>query len=83
MDLKYDILKHPNVLQTTDGNETAYVHGSIRNAVATIGVELKNTNDEFEKVEASDNECEYVVLSNEEIINYLYEEEDVYENKNE
>lgn len=29
MDFKYDILKHPNVAETTDGNEKPYKHGEV------------------------------------------------------
>ena len=36
MDLKYDILKHPNVALTTDGKAAPYLHGGTENAVATI-----------------------------------------------
>ena len=80
-DLKYDILRHPNISQTTDGNEQAYIHGTTRKAIASGVVELKNDNDEFEKVQELENDCDYVVLSNEEVINYLNEEEEENENK--
>jgi len=80
-DLKYDILRHPNISQTTDGNEQAYIHGTTRKAIASVVVELKNDNDEFEKVQELENDCDYVVLSNEEVINYLNEEEEENENK--
>ncbi len=36
MDLKYDILKHPNVKLTTDGGKSPYIHGDPAQAVATI-----------------------------------------------
>ena len=39
MDLKYDILKHPNVALTADGSAGAYAHGKVRDDVATIAVE--------------------------------------------
>lgn len=39
MDLKYDILKHPNVELTADGNAGVYEHGEVRDDVATIAVE--------------------------------------------
>ena len=80
-DLKYDILRHPNISHTTDGNETAYIHGTTRKAIASVVVELKNDNDEFEKVQELEIDCDYVVLSNEEVINYLNEEEEENENK--
>ncbi|MCI8582569.1 MAG: type IV secretory system conjugative DNA transfer family protein [Dorea sp.] len=36
MDLKYDILKHPNVKLTTDGGKPPYIHGDPTQAIATI-----------------------------------------------
>ena len=36
MDLKYDILKHPNVKWSTDGGKASYVHGEPTEAVVTI-----------------------------------------------
>lgn len=39
MDLKYDIMKHPNVALTADGGAGVYAHGEVRDDVATIAVE--------------------------------------------
>ena len=36
MDLKYDIMKHPNVKLTADGGQPPYVHGEPTQAVATF-----------------------------------------------
>lgn len=36
MDFKFDILKHPNVPQTTDGGKPPYLHGEPTQAVATL-----------------------------------------------
>ena len=36
MDLKYDIMKHPNVKLTADGGQPPYVHGEPTQAVATL-----------------------------------------------
>lgn len=36
IDEKYDLLKHPNVKYTTDGNGKPYQHGGTEHAVATI-----------------------------------------------
>ena len=36
MDFKYDIMKHPNVRQTTDGGKPPYIHGEPTQAVATL-----------------------------------------------
>ena len=38
MDLKYDLLKHPNVALTADGGKAAYRHGQVRDSVATISL---------------------------------------------
>ena len=36
LDFKYDILKHPNVAMTADGNAGIYTHGEVKSDVATI-----------------------------------------------
>jgi len=36
LDFKYDILKHPNVALTADGNAGVYKHGEVKSDVATI-----------------------------------------------
>lgn len=36
MDLKYDILKHPNVGLTADGGQPPYIHGEPVQAAATF-----------------------------------------------
>ena len=38
LDLKYDILKHPNVALTADGKAGVYRHGEVKSDVATIQV---------------------------------------------
>lgn len=38
MDLKYNILKHPNVEYTTDGNAKPYIHGGTERSIATIKI---------------------------------------------
>ena len=45
MDLKYDILKHPNVEYSTDGKGKPYIHGGTEKARATIALneELQNS----------------------------------------
>lgn len=61
-DLKYDILKHPNVKYTTDGSGEAYVHGFNDYSVLEMNCfdldEIET--DELENVN-------YVIYSNEEI----------------
>ena len=38
IDLKYDIMKHPNVALTADGNAEPYVHGETVDALGTIEI---------------------------------------------
>ena len=74
IDFKYDILKHPNVLYTTDGQELAYNHGKTNNEVANIVLDTNIDNYKFDDIEdISEN---YVIISSEEL-------EEYYENKRE
>lgn len=73
MDLKYDILKHPNVSKTTDGKEKPYIHGGIENAVASIIVDEDISNYEFTEIEEIENN--YEILSSDEIEEYFKEKE--------
>lgn len=78
IDYKFDIMKHPNVKYTADGEGEFYEHGSTDKAIATISLlsleEIKNTK-EIKEVE----EITYELLSEEEIENYILMEE--YENE--
>ena len=38
MDFKYDILKHPNVSLTTDGNAKAYKHGEVTLKTSSVSI---------------------------------------------
>lgn len=38
MDLKYDILKHPNVNLTADGNAGVYKHGEVTLSTSSISI---------------------------------------------
>lgn len=73
MDLKYDILKHPNVAYTTDGKEKPYIHGKTDKATASIVLD-----EDIEKYDTEDFEQEivenYELLSEEEIEQILREE---------
>ncbi|MGN1028655.1 MAG: VirD4-like conjugal transfer protein, CD1115 family [Bacilli bacterium] len=74
IDFKYDILKHPNVLYTTDGQALAYNHGKTNNEVANIVLDTNIDNYKFDDIEdISEN---YVIISSEEL-------EEYYENKRE
>ena len=64
-DLKYDILKHPDIRLTEDGEAAPYVHGTAFNAEFTIfsAGSVRDGNNEIESPER-----EYEVISEEELI---------------
>ena len=64
MDEKYDILKHPNVSLTTDGNAAPYQHGGTENAVATLSLVGVSSADIPDMEEP---ETDYEFLSDEDI----------------
>ena len=37
-DLKYDLLKHPNIDMTSDGKAEPYIHGEVKDAAFIIGL---------------------------------------------
>ena len=73
-DLKYDILKHPNVALTTDGKGEPYIHGKVDKATASIIVLdediEENEIDTFEKEQLLEN---YERLSEEELEEFIRE----------
>ena len=73
-DLKYDILKHPNVALTTDGKGEPYIHGKTDKATASIIVLdediEENEIDTFEKEQLLEN---YELLSEEELEEFIRE----------
>ena len=64
MDLKYDILKHPNVKLTTDGGQPPYLHGEPTKAVATIVFDSEIPEDAVKLEEVS---TSYELLSEEDL----------------
>ena len=85
IDYKYDILKHPNVKYTADGQGKIYEHGIVNKATGTISLlkledleKLKNTK-ELDNKEDTD----YELLSEEDIENYIIMEENENERKQE
>lgn len=79
MDLKYDIMKHPNLALTTDGGAPAYVHGQDTRSFARIIADEQL----LEQAEAYEGAASnYELLSEEELEEYLnYMEEQQYENQ--
>ena len=76
MDLKYDLLKHPNVSETADGGMEPYIHGEAKAAVATILAESFYAGKETLQPEEL-SEGEYVLLSESDIQELNEMEEDV------
>ena len=68
-DLKYDILKHPNVSLTTDGKAKPYEHGKTDNAVATISIDYTIENYDF--IDFEDIKDNYEIISSEDMDDYL------------
>lgn len=78
IDFKYDILRHPNVKFTTDGDGKPYVYGKVDRSTGTI---KEVTIEELQKMknikytEETDEKSNYELLSEEDIENYIYMEE--------
>ena len=74
MDLKYDILKHPNVKKTTDGGEKPFIHGKATESIASVLLRYTGNNAEV-KEERTLSETDYEVLTEEDLEkNYGLEE---------
>ena len=74
-DFKYDILKHPNVKLSVDGNAKPYMYGEDSKSIATINLDLSS----IKRIENIDEEEtileDYDLVSSEEIDNYLIKKE--------
>lgn len=73
IDLKYDVLKHPNVKLTTDGNALPFVYGDDKNSIASVQLDLNDislitSNDEI------DVKDDYEIVSSEDIERYFMKE---------
>jgi len=64
MDLKYDLLKHPNVADSADGKGGEYHHGEVTMAVASISLQTGVDVPELPEMELSE---KYELLTEEEI----------------
>ena len=79
IDNKYDILKHPNVKYTADGNGKIYEHGGTARAKATL-LKLEENIEEIEETKEINN-LVYELLSDEDIEEYFELEEKENEEK--
>lgn len=75
-DLKYDILKHPNIKLTEDGGAKPYIHGEVDDDIADISIIGMR---EIKKDETSDKdkpeETGYELLSDEDLLSEIEKEE--------
>ena len=67
-DLKYNILKHPNVALTTDGKAEAYQHGTDPLSVAAVSINLEKLK---QAVPEDTDTGDYVVLTEEEVYDFM------------
>ena len=79
-DLKYDILKHPNVRLTEDGGAEPYLHGKVEWDIADIFIEeYRETGRDDRKEKDTDGsapeETGYELLSEEDILKEIEKEE--------
>ena len=72
LDDKYDILKHPNVALTTDGEGKPYVHGGTENAVLSLS--SVSTKDAGKAPAVEESKTNYELLTNEELEELFKEE---------
>lgn len=75
IDLKYDVLKHPNVELSADGKAKPYIHGEITKSIASVKMDfssikrLENQEDDTDNISE-----EYEIVSSEDIDKYLKKE---------
>ena len=77
MDFKFDILKHPDVRMTTDGQAEPYIHGEPWDAGSTIELVydpalVREALDNEQVIELSDSD--YALMSEEDVEKYVEEE---------
>jgi type IV secretion system protein VirD4 len=78
MDEKFDILKHPNVALTADGNAECYKHGEDDHSVASIQLNKELLETAFTEIDVAD--TNYELLSEEDIAILLTANEKYFEN---
>ena len=79
MDLKYDILKHPNVKEITDGGKAPFIHGKAAEAIASVKLRYTGGAESIPEEEREEKTTDYEILTNEEL--ETSEETEEYENE--
>lgn len=67
MDLKFNLMKHPNIGNSADGKGGVYPHGTVTKAVATISLQEVDEDEEITDISTKEKSEEYVLLTEEEI----------------
>ena len=75
-DLKYDILKHPNIKLTEDGGAQPYIHGEVEDDIADISIiGMREIKKDETSEEDKPEETGYELLSDEDLLNEIEKEE--------
>ena len=82
-DLKYDILKHPNIKLTEDGGAKPYIHGEVEDDIADISIiGMREIKKDETSGEDKHEETGYELLSDEDLLSEIeMEEKDIDEDK--
>lgn len=75
-DLKYDILKHPNIKLTEDGGAKPYIHGEVEDDIADISIiGMREIKKDETSEEDKPEETGYELLSDEDLLSEIEKEE--------
>lgn len=75
-DLKYDILKHPNIKLTEDGGAKPYIHGEVEGDIADISIiGMREIKKDETSEEDKPEETGYELLSDEDLLSEIEKEE--------
>ena len=80
MDLKYDVLKHPNIELSGDGKAKSYKHGEITESVVSINVDFSDVRiDNQQELTKKEQKIvdTYEIVSSEEIDKYFKRKEGI------
>ena len=77
LDEKYDILRHPNVGETADGSQSAYLHGQVTYAAASVSIEQGfSLSQKQQPAEITTEQPAFNLLSEEDLEDLLKNEEE-------
>ena len=80
-DLKYDLMKHPNIRWTSDGGFAEYEHGSAADARLSLWLVRLDPNEQYADASLNAETAGYVLMS-EEDIEKEYEKKENADNEN-